>query len=124
MRWGTLARKRPYVAMRRLGTLTGMAIAASLIGVMPAFADDRPDGAELATASAMMVVIVLTFIVACVGVYWSWSNGEFEEPEEIKYEMLASVEDEVDFWGMGTHDDDASMDDAPVRPLLPQAATR
>lgn len=115
MRWGKLARQRPFEALRRLSILVSLAVGAGLFAVSPALADDRPDGSELATAGSMMVVIVLFFVTAVVGMWFSWGNGEFAEPEESKYEMLAMTEDEVDYWGMGTHDDD---DDEVERPLL------
>jgi cbb3-type cytochrome oxidase maturation protein len=123
--WRTMARRRPAEALRRL-LLVGLGTAAvALVTTGPALADDRPDGAELATAGAMMVVIVVAFIAAGLGLVWSWKNGEYDEPEEIKYQMLATVEDEQDFWGMGTHDDD--WDDENVvteKPRVIQPAAR
>jgi|GEM_PF-3581593 len=122
MRWTRLAGRRPFEAIRRLCILIGIALGGTLIGVTPALADDRPDGSELATAGSMMAVIVVFFIVGILGIWWAWSNGEFEEPEDVKYQMLAVVDDEVDFWGMGTHDDededDYAYEEHPIRTVL------
>lgn len=96
-----------------------------MLAFTPVLADDRPDGAELATAGAMLVVIVVFFIAGIIGIWWSWSNGEFEEPEEVKYAMMVLVEDEVDYWGMGTHDEeDEEIEQQAVHPpvLLPSPA--
>ncbi len=111
-----MANKHPLITLRRQATLVGLALVATLAATTPALADDRPDGAELATAGAMMIVIVIFFIAAGLAVWWSWQNGELEEPEEIKYQMLAMVEDEEDFWGLGTHDRDDEEDDAVETP--------
>ena len=119
MGWGRIAQLRPWVAARRLVILSGVALAAVIATASPALADDRPDGAEMATAGSMMVVIVLAFAVAWFGLWWSYKNGEYEEPEEMKYQMLALVEDEPDFWGMGTHDEEETYfeDDKPRKVL-------
>lgn len=123
MRWGRLARQRPLDAARRLAVMMGLALVAAIGSATPALADDRPDGSEMATAGAMMVVIVIAFIAAGIGFWWSYKNGEYTEPEEIKYQMLAMVEDEVDFWGMGTHDEeDEYIEDG--QPLLARPAIR
>jgi len=122
MIWGKLTRQRPFEALRRLGILAGLSVGAVLLAVTPVFADDRPDGSEMATAASMMVVIVLFFVVAVIGIWFAWNNGEFAEPEESKYEMLAMTEDETDYWGMGTHDDDLDEDETPRR-LIAGSAT-
>lgn len=114
-----LQRHHSWMTIPRLAVLASLALLATFAGAGPAFADDRPDGAELATAGAMMVVIVIMFIAGVVGIWWSHGNGEFDEPEEVKYQMLAMVEDEVDYWDMGMHEqDDELFDDAPERPLI------
>ncbi len=123
MIWSKLARQRPFAALRRLGVLAGLSIGAVLLAVTPVFADDRPDGSEMATAASMMVVITLFFIVAVVGIWWAWNNGEFAEPEETKYEMLAMTEDEIDYWGIGTHDDDLDEEEMSPRRLIAGSAT-
>lgn len=107
VRWTTFALRRPAEAWRRLGVLAGLAGMTALVALTPALADDRPDGSELATAAGMMIVIGLFFVVGGLGMWWSWRNGEFEEPEDIKYQMLAMAEDEPDYWGIGAHDRDA-----------------
>lgn len=116
--WRSLARRLLAEALWRL-LLVGLGTAVvALVTTTPALADDRPDGAEMATAGAMMVVIVIAFIFAGLGLLWSWKNGEYDEPEEIKYQMLATVEDEQDFWGMGTHDDEWDDEVGDTPPLL------
>lgn len=123
MEWGRLAQQRPLEAACRLVVMTGLAFVAAIGSVTPALADDRPDGSEMATAGAMMVVIVIAFIAAGLGFWWSYKNGEYTEPEEIKYHMLAMVENEEDYWGMGTHDEeDEYVDDG--QPLLGRPAIR
>lgn len=125
MGWQRLATQRPAVALRRLAVLGGLAVVAAS-ATAPALADDRPDGAELATAGSMMVVIVAAFAVAGLALWWSWKNGEYEEPEEMKYQMLALVEDEPDFWEMGQHDeeDERYYEDETPRKLLARPAVR
>ncbi len=125
MGWTRLAQQRPGEAARRLAILTGLTLAMVVAGSAPALADDRPDGAEMATAGAMMVVIAIAFVMAALGLLWSWKNGEYDEPEEIKYQMLAMTEDEPDFWEMGTHEaeDDLYEDETPRR-LIGQPAAR
>jgi cbb3-type cytochrome oxidase maturation protein len=124
LRWNRLAARHPRVAAGRLALLSGLTLVASVALATPAFADDRPDGAEMATAGAMMVVIALAFAIAGLGLLWSWKNGEYEEPEEIKYHMLAITEDDPDFWGMGTHDteEDDLYEDVTPRKLLGRPA--
>lgn len=125
LHWERLAERRPYEALRRLVTLGGIALVAACAATTPALADDRPDGAEMATAGGMMLVIALAFVVAGLGLVWSWKNGEYDEPEEIKYQMMAMVEDEPDYWGMGLQDaEDEAEEDAlaPQRPLLARPA--
>jgi len=125
LHWERLAERRPNEALRRLVTLSGIALVAACAATTPALADDRPDGAEMATAGGMMLVIALAFVVAGLGLVWSWKNGEYDEPEEIKYQMMAMVEDEPDYWGMGLQDaEDEAEEDAlaPQRPLLARPA--
>jgi hypothetical protein len=105
-----LAQRHPNEAFRQLVILMGLSLAGTFLGFEPVFADDRPDGAELATAGAMMVVIGIFFIAGILGIWWAWSHGEFEEPEEVKYSMLAMIENEPDYWGMGSHDNDEDED--------------
>jgi hypothetical protein len=115
--------RRPFVMLRRQALLVGMAAVAVLASATPALADDRPDGAELATAGGMMAVIMLFFAAAGLGIWWAWRNGEFEEPEEVKYEMLGLVEDEPDYWDLGKHDHDDEDDEEPEaapKKLLPK----
>ncbi len=123
--WGRLARQRPLVAAGRLALLASLTAGMTLALATPALADDRPDGAEMATAGGMMVVIMLAFIIAGLGLLWSWKNGEYEEPEEIKYHMLAISEDEPELWGVGTHDDEEDYyEDERPRRLIGQPAVR
>ena len=123
MGWGRFAQQRPWQAAQRLAILAGVALVAIVSSAGPALADDRPDGAEMATAGAMMVVIVLAFAVAGLGLWWSYKNGEYEEPEEMKYQMLALVEDDPDFWGMGTHEEEETyFEDETPRTLLGRPA--
>ena len=119
MGWGRFAQRHPWQAAQRLAILTGAAMAAIMFSATPALADDRPDGAEMATAGSMMVVIVIAFAVAGLGLWWSYKNGEYDEPEEMKYQMLALVEDDPDFWGMGTHDEEETYfeDETPRKAL-------
>ncbi len=125
LNWQRVTTRHPYVALGRLLTLGGLALVGAFAATAPALADDRPDGAEMATAGSMMIVIALAFVVAGLGLVWSWKNGEYEEPEEIKYQMMAMVEDEPDYWGMGTHDAEDELEEealAPQRPLLARPA--
>ncbi|MBA3826170.1 MAG: hypothetical protein H0X24_20005 [Ktedonobacterales bacterium] len=124
LNWERLAERHPYEALRRLLTLGGVALVAAFAATAPALADDRPDGAEMATAGSMMIVIAAAFVVAGLGLVWSWKNGEYDEPEEIKYQMMAMVEDEPDYWGMGAHDaeDEAEEEALAQRPLLARPA--
>jgi nitrogen fixation-related uncharacterized protein len=125
MGWERLARQRPGVAVRRLALLTSLVVGMTVALGTPALADDRPDGSEMATAGGMMVVIMLAFIIAGLGLLWSWKNGEYEEPEEIKYQMLAISEDEPELWGVGTHDDEDDLyEDETPRRLIGQPAVR
>lgn len=82
-----------------------------LATAIPTLADDRPDGGELASAGPMMLVIGAFFVIAALGILWSWRNGELKEPEEVKYEMLDMCSDEEDYWstpedGEGGPDDE------------------
>ena len=125
MNWARLTERHPYEALRRLLTLGGVALVAAFAATSPALADDRPDGAELATAGGMMVVIALAFVLAGLGLVWSWKNGEYDEPEEIKYQMMAMVEDEPDYWGMGLREAEDEAEEealAPQPPLLARPA--
>jgi nitrogen fixation-related uncharacterized protein len=123
--WERLARRRPLVAASRLAILAGLTMGMTVALATPALADDRPDGAEMATAGGMMIVIMLAFIAAGLGLLWSWKNGEYEEPEEIKYHMLAISEDEPELWGVGTHDDEDDLyEDETPRRLLGKPAVR
>jgi|GEM_PF-4329317 hypothetical protein len=81
-----------------------------LIVATPALADDRPDGAELASAGPMMVVICIFFVIAALGILWSWNNGELKEPEEVKYEMLDMCSDEEDYWSTPEDEEDDDED--------------
>ncbi len=118
MGWGRFAQRHPWAAARRLGVLMALVLVALAGATAPALADDRPDGAENATAGSMMIVIMAAFAIAGLGLYWSWKNGEYNEPEEIKYQMLAQVEDEPDYWGMGTHDDEEYYEEEAPRQLI------
>ena len=124
LRWKRFAARHPFAALRRLALLGGLTLVGVLATTTPALADDRPDGAEMATAGSMMVVICVAFAIAGLGLVWSWKNGEFDEPEEMKYQMMAMVEDEPDFWDMGMHDaeDDEVEETLPARPLLTRPA--
>ncbi len=123
MHWQSLARRRPAEAARRLAILSTLAMLGALGAIAPAFADDRPDGAELATAFGMLVVIMIAFAAAGLGMVWAHRNGEFQEPEEAKYQMLAMVEDEVDFWDMGSHDDEEDDDILDMPTGVPRLTT-
>jgi cbb3-type cytochrome oxidase subunit 3 len=110
--------------LRRLIAITAWAAGLLLATAAPALADDRPDGAEMATASSMMVVIAVFFILSVLGIWFAWSNGEFHEPEEVKYHMLAMIDNEPDYWGIGSHDDDddeggSILDVSPQTPSSP-----
>jgi len=97
--------------MRRC-VLATLAAAGMLFAVaIPAFAEDLPDGAELASAGPMMMVICVFFVVAAIGILWSWSNGELKEPEEVKYEMLDMCSDEEDYWSTPEDEEDNELDD-------------
>lgn len=123
MEWSRLARQRPVEAVRRLAILTALALATVVASAAPARADDLPDGSATATAIGVMIVIAAAFVAAGLGLVWSWKNGEYVEPEEIKYQMLAMVEDDPDFWEMGQHEDDEDYAEE-ERPLLARPAVR
>ncbi len=127
MRWMRHMRRRPGMVLGRLSVLVGLALALVFATAAPAFADDRPDGSELATAAGMMVVIMIAFIAAALGIWWAWRNGEFDEPEDVKYQMLAMADDEPDYWDMGRDrfddddddDDDVNVTEETPRPMIP-----
>lgn len=108
--WMMLVRRHPAAAVRRLAILAGLGLATSLLAAAPALADDRPDGAELATAAGMLIVMMAFFVAAALAIVWARRNGEFAEPEEVKYHMLALAEDEPDYWDIGTREDDDEID--------------
>ena len=116
MGWRHVSQQAPRIALGRFAVLLGLALVAALFSISPAHAGEVPDGAETATAAAMMVVIGIFFIAAIVGIWWSHRNGEFEQPEEVKYEMLAMVEDEPDYWDMGRDDEEEASHQAPRLP--------
>jgi hypothetical protein len=94
------------------GVLATLAAAGMLLAVaLPALADDRPDGAELASAGPMMMVICIFFVVSALGILWSWNNGELKEPEEVKYEMLDMCSDEEDYWSTPEDEEDEFDDE-------------
>jgi cbb3-type cytochrome oxidase maturation protein len=125
MGWTRLAQQRPGEAARRLAIMTGLTLVMAVASSAPALADDRPDGAEMATAGSMMVVISIAFVLAALALLWSHKNGEYDEPEEVKYQMLAVTEDEIDFWGMGTHDEEEDLyEDETPRRLIARPAVR
>ncbi len=69
----------------------------------------------------MMVVIMIAFAP------WPPASGghgvtcEFDEPEDVKYQMLAMSDDEPDFWDMGRdRDDDDDDDDVVVAEETPR----
>lgn len=112
--------------LRKLGQRLSIVLPTLIIALfataLPAFADDRPDGAELAGAWAMLVVIGGAFILACLGIYWSWKNGELNEPEEIKYTMLDMCDDEVDYWSQDEDDGGDLNLLEPSGPLYPSGS--
>ncbi len=55
---------------------------------LPASAHDGVGGDEYAAAGPMLVVAILFVIITAIGIMFSWYNGEFRNPEEIKRRML------------------------------------
>jgi nitrogen fixation-related uncharacterized protein len=57
----------------------------------PAFAHDGVGGDELAAADSMLIVAGVFVVMAGLGILWSIRNGEFRNPEGIKFNMLKTA---------------------------------
>jgi nitrogen fixation-related uncharacterized protein len=118
--------RKPTQMLRRILAISSWVFGLTLATAGPALADDRPDGAELATASSMLIVIVIFFVIGAASIWWSWSNGEFEEPEEVKYTMLGMIEDEPNYWEVDRHDEEDDLSEptttTPARQIVAPTA--
>jgi hypothetical protein len=67
-----------------------------ILFAMPASAHEGVGGDEYAAAGPMLVIAFLFVLMSGFGIIFSWYNGEFKNPEEIKRRMieLASLDDD------------------------------
>ncbi len=73
---------------RKLFWILALAVALTWLFVAPALAHDGVGGDELAAADVMWVFAIGIAATGGIGLYLSFSNGEFKHPEKAKYTML------------------------------------
>ncbi len=67
-------------------TLTVLALLLALS--VPALAHDGVGGDELASADSMFIVAMIFVMMTGIWIIFSWRNGEFRNPEQIKRQAL------------------------------------
>ncbi len=73
---------------RKLILIFALMLTLGLLFVTPALAHDGVGGDELAAADVMWVFAIGIAATGGIGLYLSFSNGEFRHPEKAKYSML------------------------------------
>lgn len=76
---------------RKLVTVLGLVLIMLLAFASPAFAHDGVGGDELAAADSMLIVAGVFVVMAGLGILWSIRNGEFRNPEAVKFSMLKTA---------------------------------
>lgn len=73
---------------RKLLLIIGLVVTLTLFFVTPAFAHDGVGGDEYAAADVMWIFAMFFVVMAILGIFYSWYNGELRNPEKAKYTML------------------------------------
>ncbi len=82
-------KRKLFIAMTLVATLV-------LFFAVPASAHEGVGGDELAAADSMLMIAMLFTVMTGIGILYSWHNGEFRNPEEVKRRMieLASLDED------------------------------